>query len=418
MREKKPLPLWNYLFIVFVILSLTVGVAYLVMQPPMGELIYLAELLGITAAVSMVLGYFSMRFGWWRVFSRISLSLTAGYFLAAGLTLVNVWLTARMMFINEHDFVLGSLLLVFAGGISIAFGYFFSATVTRRMEDLETAIKQLGEGEFPERIGAEGNDELARLTGAFNDMNAQLQEAEHSKQKMEKMRRDLITWVSHDLRTPLASLSAMVNALRDGVVQDEETVKRYLGQSHEEIQRMGVLINDLFELARLEAGEVEIQSELSSMSDLLSDTIGSFSARAKAGGVALAGEVQAGIDPVWMAAEKIGRVLNNLVENALRHTPEGGRIEIRGARKAGEVVVSVADSGEGIDAEEQARIFERFYRGGESRSRRGKDAQGAGLGLTISKGIVEAHGGRIWVKSAPGEGTTISFSLPPGGNPG
>ncbi len=175
---------------------------------------------------------------------------------------------------------------------------------------------------------------------------------------------------------------------------------------------MSALIDDLFELAQIDAGGVELQREAASLSDLISDTLGAFAARAVARNLSLTGEVSPDIDPVWMSPGKISRVFRNLIENAIRFTPAGGAIHVRAGMEHASVVVAVSDTGSGIPAEDLPHVFDRFYRGEKSRSREGYVSGGAGLGLAIAKGIIEAHGGRIWVESAVGRGTVMKFSLP------
>ncbi len=207
----------------------------------------------------------------------------------------------------------------------------------------------------------------------------------------------------------------MVDALSDGVVEDAETVDRYLRQCRNEIDRMNDLIDGLFELAQLDAAGLELTCETSSLSDLISDTIGGVSARAVAKGVSVTGSVDPAVDPVWLAPKAIGRVLHNLLDNALRHTQEGGQIHLHAKREDGSVEVAVRDSGEGIPPEDLSRIFERFYRGEKSRTRNDFTRGGAGLGLAIAKGLVEAHGGQIWAENPPGGGAVLIFRLPSGG---
>jgi signal transduction histidine kinase len=392
-------------------LALTVALVVVLMRPPLSDLMYLALLFVITGSASGIVGYISHRLGWWRRFSSLSQTLTLGYVVATALTLFNVWLTARLMFINSHDLTLAGLLLLFAGGISVSFGYFLSATVAAALGEVARAAGRLSEGDFSVRAAVSGSDEVAALARNFNAMAARLQQAAADERALDAARRDLVAWASHDLRTPLASLRAMLDALADGVVSEPETVQRYLHQSQSEIGRMSGLIDDLFELAQLDAGNLVLRSEPSSLSDLISDTLEGFSARAEARQIQLTGAVAAGVDPVWMAPDKISRVLRNLVENALRYTPAGGRVELQARPGDGKtVLVTIRDTGAGIPPADLSRVFDRFYRGDAARSRAGDT--GAGLGLAIAKGVVEAHGGRIWAESEPGQGTAISFQIP------
>jgi signal transduction histidine kinase len=404
--------LLTYLLNIILILAFTLALIYLVMNPPMGDLVALAGLLAITGLVSAGVGFLSHRMGWWRRLPSLRQALVMTYMLASGLTLLNVWVTARQMFISDHDLALATLLLIFATGISISFGYFISSSVTQALQDLMNGVEKLSEGDFSIRVPADGDDEVAHLAVSFNKMAERLQSAREAERNLDEARRNLVAWASHDLRTPLSSLRAMLDALAEGVVDDPETVARYLEQSQHEINRMNVLIDDLFELAQIDAGGLELQREAASLSDLISDTLGAFAARAVERNLSLTGEVAPEVDPVWMAPGKISRVFRNLIENAIHHTPAGGEIHVRATVDNGSVVIAVSDSGTGIPPEDIPHIFDRFYRGEKSRSREGYTSGGAGLGLAIVKGIVEAHGGHIWVESVIDKGTVLQFSLP------
>jgi signal transduction histidine kinase len=223
------------------------------------------------------------------------------------------------------------------------------------------------------------------------------------------MRRDLITWVGHDLRTPLTSIRALVEALADGVVEDPDTVQRYLRTAQRDIRSLSLLIDDLFQMAQLDAGGLPLDRHPNAISDLISDTIERFSALAAHQKVVLEGSAEPGVDPVLVDTQQIERVLTNLVSNALRHTPAGGSVKVRASTTAEGVLVEVCDTGEGIRAEDLPHVFEQFYRGEKSRSR---TTGGAGLGLAIAKGIVEVHGGRIGDESQVDKGTRFFFTLP------
>jgi signal transduction histidine kinase len=336
-----------------------------------------------------------------------------GYVLAGVLALFNVWLTARLMFINQHDLVLGTLLLIFAGGISVAFGYFLSNSITQDLRDLVGSVKKISEGDFDVRVKVSGEDEVAQLAEAFNEMAQQLEGAAEAERSLDEARRNLVAWASHDLRTPLTSLKVMLEALNDGIVSDPETIARYLKQSRSEVNRMSILIDDLFELAQLDAGFHDLDFEWISLPDLISDTLESFAARAESEYISLEGQVAPQVDLVWAAPEKLSRVLDNLVSNALRYTPEGGTICISAEAIDDATLVAVHNSGRGIEAKDLPHIFDRFYRGEKSRTRNQQDdSGGVGLGLAIVKGLVEAHGGEIWVESDLANGTKFQFTLP------
>ena len=411
MSTKKPRFI-SFLLGILTALLLTIALIKFIMDPPAGDLQHLIISLGITSLISGAIGFISHRLGWWRRLPRLSYTLTLGYILAGGLALFNIWVTARLMFINQHDLALGSLLLIFAGGISVAFGFFISNTITQALGNLVDGTSQLSEGDFSARVTITGNDEIAQLSKAFNDMSARLEQAAENERALDETRRNLVAWASHDLRTPLTSLRVMITALADGVVTDKETVSRYLTQSQNEITRMSKLLDDLFELAQLDAGYEKLDFEWFALSDLISDTLESFAARAQAKEVALDGHVDPQVDLVWAAPEKLSRILDNLVSNALRYSPKGETIRLSAEVKEDTTIVTVANSGSEINAKDLPFIFDRFYRGEKSRVRDQSESGGVGLGLSIAKGLVEAHGGKIWVKSVPGKGTQFWFSLP------
>lgn len=398
-------------FVAGVILALAVAMLAFVwvMRPPSGELQAMALFLSITALISVVAGYGAYRLGWLSRSPRLSWTLLAGYGLATVLTFLNVGYSARRMFASEHDLLLAGVLLVFAGGIAMSLGYFVAAALTDRISALSRGAEAIAEGDLAVRVAVVGKDEVSHLAATFNQMAERLQEADRQQRELDTLRRDLIAWVGHDLRTPLASTRVIVEALADGVIEDPETAQRYLRTAQRDIQSLTLLIDDLFDLAQMDAGGLKLDRQPTSMAGLVADTVESFTALAQQRGVTLSGGAEPGVDPALVDARQIGRVLANLVGNALRHTPAGGAVTVQARLLDGRIQVEVADSGDGIPAEDLPRVFERFYRGEKSRSRA---TGGSGLGLAIAKAIVEAHGGKIAVDSRPGEGAHFSFFLP------
>ena len=414
----------KFVFWVVLILALSLWTFYLLMRPPMSDLKLMAGFLSITAVVSVLAGYAAYRLGWMQGSPTVRWTLLGGYALSSVLTFLNVWMTASLMFASQHDLLLATVLLLFAGGIAMALGYFLSSALTDRIRLLDNAAQEVAQGNLEVRIPVAGKDEIAKLAQNFNQMAAQLQSGASKQRQVENLRRDLIAWVSHDLQTPLASIRAIVEALADGVVDEPETVQRYLRTAQKDISALSRLIDDLFQMAQLDAGGLPLDKNYNSISDLISDTLESFSELALRQGVTLQGSVADGTDPVLMDAQLIGRVLNNLVGNALQHTLSGGSVQVRAVRMDDgvlqpsvrqqgvsqlTVLVEIGNTGEGIHPEDLPHVFERFYRGDKSRNRA---TGGAGLGLAISKGIVEAHGGQIAVESDPGQKTRFYFTLP------
>jgi len=398
----------RYLLGVLLILAVSLVIFILIMKPPMAEIRLMAIFLLVTAIISSLAGYGAYRLGWISYSPTLRWTLLAGYALSSVLTFFNVWLTARLMFASQHDLLLAIVLLVFAGGMAMALGYFLSSALTDRIYLLQQGAEKLARGELAARVPVSGRDEVAALAQAFNLMASQLQAAAEKQHEVEQLRTDLIAWVGHDLQTPLASIRAILEALADGVVTEPQSVQRYLATAQRSVRSLSELIDDLFQMAQLDAGGLTLDRSDNSLSDLISDTLESFSALAAGQGIALEGSVAADVDPVFMDTQRIGRVLNNLVGNALRYTPRGGRVEVQASRKGPAVEVTVSDTGEGIRAEDLPHIFDRFYRGEKSRNRA---MGGAGLGLAIARGILQAHGGEIRAESTPGHGTRFIFQL-------
>ena len=393
------------------IVAISLAFFNMLMSPPTNELGLMALFLGVTAFVSTLVGYAAYRLGWVNLSPTLRRTLLGGYALASILTFFNVWFSAQLMFASQHDLLLAIVLLVFAGGIAMILGYFLASTVTERINLLKSAAEKLAGGDLQTRVPVNGRDEVAALSTTFNQMAEQLQLADQKQRELESLRRDLIAWVGHDLQTPLASMRAILEALADGVVDEPEMVKRYLLTAQRDVMSLSALIDDLFQMSQLDAGGFPLHRAPASLNDLVSDTLESFSQLAKQQEVTLEGQVESDVDPVLMDTQAIGRVFNNLISNALRHTPGQGRVSVWVRRGSSGVDVTVSDTGEGIRSQDIPHIFERFYRGDASRSRR-RGTSGAGLGLAIARGIVQAHGGDIQVQSEPGKGTQFTFHLP------
>ncbi len=389
--------------------ALTLGLFTLLMQPGAGELGQMAALLAVTALLSVTAAYGAYRFGWIHRSPGLRWTLLGSAALSSLLTFFNVWLAAQQMFASDHDLRLAGVLLIFAGGISLAFGYFFSEALSDRLTTLRATARAIAQGRLDARAPALGRDELAELARAVNDMAAQLEAAAGRQQALDQLRRELIAWVSHDLQTPLAAARALVEALADGVVDDPATTQRYLRTTLREIEALSRLIDDLFQMAQLDAGGLPLERAPVNLRELIAETLDSFAALAGQGRVRLAGQIAPEVGVMALDADRLGRVLANLVGNALRHTPPDGTVTVSAERTPAGVRVEVRDTGSGIAAADLPRIFEQFYRGEKSRSRA---TGGAGLGLAVARAIVEAHGGRIGAESAPGQGTRVFFTLP------
>ncbi len=398
----------RYILALLVILTFSVIGFYILFRPPMDEVWLIAGFLLITTIISAIAGYAAYRLGWMNRAPNIRTALLGSYALACLLTFINVWLTARLMFTDQHDLLLGTVLLIFAGAIAMALGYLLSSSFLDRIESLDQAAKKIADGNLSVRVPIEGRDELAELAKTFNEMASQLQEMAEKRRELENLRKELIAWIGHDLQTPLTSVSAIIEALADGMVEDRETEQRYFDTAKKNISSLSHLIDDMFQMAQIDAGGLELNIDSVSILDLISDSLESFNELARQKGIKLQGSVVPGLGEVQIDARRINRVLNNLIDNAIRHTPQNGQVEVRADKSDHKIIVDVIDSGEGIPPEEIPYIFDLFYRGETSQR---SSAKGTGLGLAISKGIIDAHGGEIKVSSQPGE-TRFTFIIP------
>ena len=412
------------------------------LAPPTRDLVTLAIFLLISGGVSVLIGLAGSRLGgpWWLGSLRARLVLVSA--VTAALALANVGFTAALMFLSTHDLALLTALLGFSLGMSVFVAVALSSSTRRALREVVDGVRLLNAGSLETRVPVRSGDEMSELASALNSMAERLDASFRRERDLEQARKDLIGAVSHDLRTPLASIRAMIESINDGIVTDSETIQRYLQttQKRENLGQLindvldlsqldartfsvaispnhpkrgrkilGQLINDVFDLSQLDAGLLELQMRLSPLQDVVSNTVQSMAAQAAAGHLSLEGNIPEDISPVTMDPRLIQRVLCNLVQNAIRHTPPDGTIHVRAHDKGSEVEVQVVDTGEGIPEQDLDRLFERSYRSDPSRSR---TSGGAGLGLSIARGIVEAHGGRIGAKSILGRGSTFSIVLP------
>ena len=273
-----------------------------------------------------------------------------------------------------------------------------SRRVGRGVRRLAEASDAVAKGHFGERVKVSGRDELSDLAHNFNAMTRTL---EHT----ERDRSELISTVTHELRTPLAALQGYSEALSDGVMPAETAAQAI----NREVASLRKIAADLTLVSSAEAGTLLVHPARLNATTLLDDAEDRFKGAFEAGGIGFRSVVQVGLPDLEADRERAGQVLANLLSNALKYTSAGGTVTLRAERIPGFVMISVQDTGPGISAEHQAHIFERFYRVDASR---GRSAGGLGVGLTVSKTLVEAMGGTIYLESEPGEGTTFFFTLP------
>jgi signal transduction histidine kinase len=334
-----------------------------------------------------------------RLLPTVRLQLTALALLAVTLPLGAVLTSGWVMF-HMHDDV-KILAVSAASALSAVIGALLVARwVVQPLEVLRAASRQLATGELQARAPAlAGPTELAELSASFNEMATSLE-------AIFDARRQLVAWASHDLRTPVAAIRAMLEAVEDCLATPEE----YLPALREQVQTLTLLIDDLFELACIDAGALTLHLQRTKLADVVDASLRAVDAQARARRVKLEARIDQATPEIDAAPDKLERVLLNLLTNALRHTPSDGSVAVVVSRGIDDVRVAVEDTGKGVDPRSLERIFERFWKADDARAR--GDGEGAGLGLAIARGLVEAHGGAIWAEPRAGGGARVVFALP------
>ncbi|HSI98573.1 MAG TPA: ATP-binding protein, partial [Gaiellaceae bacterium] len=278
--------------------------------------------------------------------------------------------------------------------------WFLSVRIVRPIGKLAAAAERIARGSYGERVPVTGSDELSVLATAFNDMAASLESAE-------VRRRQLLGDLAHELRTPLATIEGYVEGVRDGVVPATADTWSVL---ETESRRLRRLVDDLQKVSRVEERQLDLRIQRLTPATIMAEAVRAAGPTYAARGVALETAVADDLPSIAVDRDRMGEVLANLLDNALRHTPPGGRVEVCAELREGEIQLAVSDTGEGIEPEHLSRVFERFYRVDSGRVRaRG----GTGIGLAVARALVEAHGGRIHAESdGLGRGSRFVVSLP------
>lgn len=340
-----------------------------------------------------------------RLIRRRSLTASLAVVAAVGVVamLAGTLAVAWAMFLSRHDLTVVTTVVAMAAVVSLVTALLLGRWVVARSRELTDAARSFGDaGAFAAPHGP-ATAELDALSRELAATSARLAESRERERALEKSRRELVAWISHDLRTPLAGLRAMAEALEDGVAADPD---RYLKQIRTEVERLNDMVGDLFELSRIHAGTLPLSPARISLYDLVGDALAGADPLAREHGVRLVGD---GVEPVPVEVDgkEMTRVLGNLLVNAIRRTPPDGTVAVAAERTGDGVVLSVTDGCGGIPEEDLPRVFDTGWRGTDART----PPAGAGLGLAIVRGIVEAHQGRASVRNIPG-GCRFEVTLP------
>ena len=311
--------------------------------------------------------------------------------------------TLRALLVYGDDLLRPLLQAALVGlAVSVLLAWLMSRWVTAPLRRLAAAARSMAAGRYEQSLPLEGPTEVGSLAADFNQMVQRVQATQQGQ-------RDFVANVSHELKTPLTSIDGFALAILDGTAADRDSQMHAAQVIHDESDRMARLVDDLLDLARLDAGQMAFAREPVDLNALVARIVDRLSLRAQEKGVRLENAV-AGLPMIAGDGDRLAQVFTNLIDNGLKHTPTGGRVKLRAEAQGATVMIHVEDSGPGIPAEELSRIFERFYR--VDKARRGGEGRGTGLGLAISRQIVHAHGGRLTALSAAGQGSRFTVQLP------
>lgn len=347
-----------------------------------------------------------------------------GAFITGAMVFIRPVASAAMQSTREAGkFMLRAGLIAAAAALILS--YILASNITDPLRKMSQVARSISKGDFLQRVDVHSGDELGDLASAMNSMSHEISvlvdNLTQEKDKLRKLveeRQNMMSDISHDLRTPVTSIRGFVEALQDGVIKGEEEQRRTLAIIHDESERLSRLVEDLFYLARLEAGEIPVEIAEVDFGDIVRGSMDAIRPQTLEKRIdlrlTLDNSAESGKAAVTGSADRLTRAVLNLLDNAIKYSPAGGRVDVSlgvTPAPASEVVLTVRDQGPGIPAEQIIHIFERFYRADKSRAR---VKSSAGLGLSIAKFIVDQHKGRIWVDSQPGKGSTFSIALPTG----
>ncbi len=351
------------------------------------------ELAIILALATLAVGIVAAMF--LRLLPALRLQLAALALLAVILPLAGVLASGWVMFEMHAD---TEVLAVSSAAAlsSVVAALLLARWIRAPLDRLRAASARLAAGDLSSRATEQGPAELVEVARSFNAMADSIQ-------RLFEARRELVAWASHDLRTPLASMQAMIEAIDDGLAEPAE----YMSSLAEQVRTLSTLVDDLFELARIDAGVLTHEVQQADLREVVRSCLRGFEAETRGKRINLHARAAADVPPVRCAPDQVQRVLYNLLTNAVRHTPPDGAIAIVVSPHESDVTIAVEDSGDGVSDETAERMFDRFWRAESSRT-----SPGSGLGLAIARALVEAHGGSIWAESLPTGGARIAFRLP------
>ena len=389
-------------------------VAQVTMAPPRSEMLSLAAYFAASGTAAGLAGWLALNSRWAAEHLTLRSKAFLGSIVGSLMGLLNVLLIARLMFVStSHDLYVLAAAIGFSIVVMAAFSFMVASSVAQRLELISMAVRALADGRDRPNLRTNETDEVARLAEDVERLSAKLDASEQERARLDQQRVDLTAAISHDLRTPLASVRAMSEALAEGVVEEESERHRYYALMQKEVERLDRMIGDLFDLAQIDSGALQLDKRPLPLQEIVSEVVEGMRPQAERAGIDLKFVLSgAGLPDVPLDGARFERAVSNLVRNSIQHTPKGGWIRATVGQEGTWAVLTVEDDGEGFDAGQAEHVWDRFYRGDKARGRKGSVGDGAGLGLSIVRGFVEAHGGEVACASAPGKGAAFTLRLP------
>ncbi len=386
--------------------------AQFLFSPPSHDLRALAVYVLVSGAASIALGAAAFHWSTQRLGLRLGSLIALGAIVGSVAGLLNVLVVARLMFVStSHDLGLLAALTLSSGIIAAGFSLWVAARLSTRVATITKGIQALADGRYDEDVRVPAGDELSELAADVNLLARRLRDAEADRAAIERERRDMTAAVSHDLRTPLGSMRAMIEALADELITAPADRARYYRSLAADVERLSRLVDDLFQLAQFDSGAVRLERRTVALEEIAREVTEAVEAQARSAGVAVVFAPPAEQVLTFVDGFLIERAIRNLIVNAIEHTPSGGVVRVRASKDADMASVLVEDTGDGIASADLPRIWDRFYRAERSRTR-SAGSDGVGLGLAIVHGTVSAHGGSVMAASEAVKGARLGFTIP------
>ncbi|MBK8049053.1 MAG: hypothetical protein IPK16_19255 [Anaerolineales bacterium] len=359
------------------------------------------------ALVTLAIGYLAH---FRSLMQRIPIASTLLWSQALGAIIIvgTVAVAAKMLFVSDYDSMLAVLLVLFAVGLALALGYYQSAIMNAKLDALTGAADALSSGKVHARVEIEGQDALARLATVFNALAAHLNAIDRKERQLDRLRADLSTWISFDLRVPLTSVRSLIETLATGSISSPELYTRYIRTARRDANALADLLDDLNDIAQVDVYGVKLQRAPADIRLVIDEVVRTLQQAAAEKGISIFSGVAPGIAPLLIDERQIGRVLINLAKHAISRTPAGGAVKLNAYPMRAGALVEVVDIYEGVRPEDINHIFELFFSDEDVRSRAARNSR---LSLAMAKAIVQAHGSQIRAESLPGKGLRLVFPL-------